>query len=126
MIDAYLDWHHLNIRWGAGGYIFRKYFSGFMDKDGNWSTPEAVQESWILIHKSLKLIQKMWLNGSSTYLFGEEPTIADLSLACELIQLQAIDFPLKEKYARIHKYVYDDMMKIEAFRHFNEEGGVKV
>ena len=36
----------MGIRMGAGAYYFRKYFSGFMDKNGVWSTQESVNEAW--------------------------------------------------------------------------------
>jgi hypothetical protein len=26
-VEEYLQWHHNNIRLGAGGYFFRKFFS---------------------------------------------------------------------------------------------------
>ena len=44
-MDMYLDWHHGGMRMGAGAYFFRAYFSGFMDKNGVWSTEQAVQEA---------------------------------------------------------------------------------
>jgi hypothetical protein len=37
-MDIYLDWHHAGIRMGSGGYMFRKYFSGLMDKEGVWAS----------------------------------------------------------------------------------------
>lgn len=52
-VDMYLDWHHAGIRMGAGGYMFRKYFSGLMDKDGVWATQFAIDESWQILNRSL-------------------------------------------------------------------------
>ena len=95
-LDMYLHWHHGNIRMGAGGYMFRKYFSGLMDKNGVWSTDVAVKEAWKLIEDSLKQIQKVWLkpDRGHKYMFGEKPSICDLLLACELTNLGAINFDL--------------------------------
>lgn len=31
-VDEYLDWHHTNLRLGAGGYLFRKYIIQFVGK----------------------------------------------------------------------------------------------
>jgi len=45
-IDTYLDWHHGAIRMGAGGYMFRKYFSGIMDKNGVGASEFAINESY--------------------------------------------------------------------------------
>ena len=53
-MDMYLDWHHASIRMGAGGYLFRKYFSGMMDKDGKWASQFAVDESWDIMNRCLK------------------------------------------------------------------------
>ena len=45
-MDTYLDWHHGNIRMGAGGYMFRKYFSGIMDRNGVGASEFAIGESY--------------------------------------------------------------------------------
>ena len=60
-IDTYLDWHHMAIRMGAGGYFFRAYFSGLMSKDGTWATQEAVDEAYDNMILSLRKIEKIWL-----------------------------------------------------------------
>jgi glutathione S-transferase len=31
-VDEYLDWHHTNLRAGAGGYFFKKYMSPLTGK----------------------------------------------------------------------------------------------
>ena len=69
----YLDWHHGGIRMGPGAYMFRKYFSGVMDKDGKWNTEESVQESWDTMEKGLQLIEKLWLNPDrgSKFMFSD-------------------------------------------------------
>ena len=58
-------------------------------------------------------------------MFGNEPTIADLSLAMELLQLEGIDFHkkvLKVKYPSIYKWLYSDMMEIYGFKQIFEVG----
>ena len=37
-MEMYLDWHHSNMRAGATGYIFGKYFSGLMHPNAVWNT----------------------------------------------------------------------------------------
>ena len=115
----YLDWHHAGIRMGAGGFMFRKYFSALMDKNGKGDTEFSVQEAWTILVKSLKYIERIWLprNSSKRFMFGDDPSIADLSLACELGNLSAIDhlYPLKEKHPSIWKWLNEDMMNIEGF-----------
>ena len=79
-VDEYLDWHHNGLRLGAGGYLFRKYISPFT---GKAAPKEAIQESVMIFKKALSLMETYWL-ASTPYLTGSEPTIADLSAACEL------------------------------------------
>ena len=72
-IDMYLDWHHGNIRMGAGGYMFRKFFSAIMDKDGKGASQYSINESYELMVKSLKQIERIWLPRNSTkrFMFGD-------------------------------------------------------
>ena len=57
-MDAYLDWHHSNLRMGAGGFMFRKYFSGIMDKNGVWATENAVKDAWNIMETSMRVIEE--------------------------------------------------------------------
>ena len=41
-MDMYLDWHHNGIRMGAGGFMFRKYFSALMDKNGKGDSEYSI------------------------------------------------------------------------------------
>ena len=47
-----------------------------------------------MFYESLKTIEKIWLprNSNKKFMFGNEPTIADLALAYELQQFEGIDF----------------------------------
>ena len=127
-MDQYLDWHHAGIRMGAGAYFFRKYFSGFMDKDGKWSTQEAVDESWKQIAKSLALIEKVWLSKErkGDYMFGDKPSIADLSLGGEVTSLVAFNYPLEKEYPQIHEWFHGPMMKIESFKKLHTDAVSKL
>ena len=127
-MDMYLDWHHASIRMGAGGYMFRKYFSGLMDKDGVGASKFAIDESWQILLRSLKLIERIWLpkNSNKKFMFGDKPSIADLSLAGEIGNMEAMNFPLKEKFPSIHKWLYEDMMSIPGFKKVHDKGVRKV
>ncbi len=83
-VDEYLDWHHTNIRLGAGGYFFRKYVSAMTGKP---APDSLIKESFDMIKKSLTFIEKYWFSHNENYIFGDKMTIADLSLACELATL---------------------------------------
>ena len=67
-INEYLDWHHNNIRLGAGVYFFRKYVSGLTGKPAPAS---LIQESYDMIEKSCSTIEKMFFYHDKTYMFGD-------------------------------------------------------
>ena len=74
-----------------------------------------------MFYSSLKTIEKIWLPRNSTkkYMFGDQPTIADLSLAFELQQFEGIDFQnthLKTEFPSIYQWMYVDMMEIDGFK----------
>ena len=120
----YLDWHHGGIRMGSGAYMFRKYFSGVMDKDGKWNTEESVLESWNILESSLGVIEKLWLppGRRTKFMFSDQPSIADLSLAGEITNLEGIAYPLKDKFPSIYEWMYVHMMSIPKFKELHEKG----
>ena len=68
---------------GSVAYFFGKYLSGFT---GKWASQESVDEGYKQYLRSLTLIQRIWLkkDRKGDYMFGDKPSIADLSLASEL------------------------------------------
>lgn len=51
--------------------------------------PKAAAEAENLLSKSLSTLETFWLKDNSKFLLGSnQPSIADLSLVCELMQLQ--------------------------------------
>ena len=58
-VDAYLHWHHSNIRLGAHNYIFRKYFIKSMK--GRLASQSEIDEAWSHIFPSLDKIEQIWL-----------------------------------------------------------------
>ena len=75
------------MRLAVGGYFFRKYVSQLTGKPAPYS---AIQESFTSISKSLDFIESKWLKQG--YLVGDQISIADLSLCCELATLKQIDY----------------------------------
>ena len=53
---------------------------------------------------SLKYIEKIWLyqDRKTKFMFSDKPSIADLSLACELTALIGFGYPIEEKFPSIH------------------------
>lgn len=113
----------MGLRMGAGGYFFRTYFSGLMSKDGIWATQESIDEAYTLMIKSLDLIEKIWLPKSkkTRFMFGDKPSIADLSLACEITNLMASGYDLGKHYPGIHTWIMDAMMTIPSFKSLHDE-----
>ena len=113
----YLDWHHASIRIGSTGYMLRKYFTVK-------SSQESVDEAWDILNRTLRTIEKIWLpkNATKQFMFGDKPSIADLSLAGEVSQLEAINYPLKQKFPSIHTWLYENMMGIEGYKTAHVKG----
>ena len=84
-------WHGSNVRQG-GAYIFSKFFYPVMR--GGPAPQVQIDLAYNNFYSSLKTIEKIWLPRNSTkkFMFGDQPTIADLALAYELQQFEGIDF----------------------------------
>lgn len=117
-VDEYLDWHHNGLRLGAGGYLFRKYISPFTGKP---APKESIEESMALFKRSLSLMENYWLKETS-YLTGDQITIADISAACELAQTKANpvfdDFP--KKYPKVYAWL-DRMLAIPEMKAIHDK-----
>lgn len=58
-------------------------------KLGRQPNPQVAIEAEKLLSESLEKIETFWLQGSGPFLLGNsEPSIADLSLVCEIMQLE--------------------------------------
>lgn len=61
---------------------------------GLTTSPEAVKQAEKLLMQSLGVIESVWLKGDAKFLLGNpQPSIADLSLVCEIMQLEVCLFP---------------------------------
>lgn len=87
-IHSVLDWHHANLRQGEVGYVQNRTLRPLL---GGKSDLETAAVSEKLLSKSLAKIENFWLKGDGKFLLGNfEPSIADLSLVCEIMQLQLV------------------------------------
>uniref|UniRef100_A0A7N0VIQ9 Glutathione S-transferase n=1 Tax=Kalanchoe fedtschenkoi TaxID=63787 RepID=A0A7N0VIQ9_KALFE len=85
-IHSVLDWHHSNLRQGAAGYVFNSILAPAF---GLPVSPKAAAEAEKVLSSSLSIIESFWLKGSGRFLVGStQPSIADLSLVCEIMQLE--------------------------------------
>jgi glutathione S-transferase len=101
-VDEYLDWHHGNIRAGASTYFGYKYL---LPSRGIKVSENAIKTQYDLTQKALSMIETYWLNDENQkYLIGDEITIADLSLACELQMTLGYNLDYS-KYPRTKAYL---------------------
>lgn len=88
-IDSVLDWHHSNLRRGSAGLVLNRVLAPVLGLSLN---PQAASEAEILLKSSLSILETIWLSGNGIFLAGSyQPSIADLSLACEVMQLEVLD-----------------------------------
>lgn len=53
--------------------------------------PQVAAEAEKILSSSLSIIESIWLKGNGRFLLGGlQPSIADLSLVCEIMQLEVI------------------------------------
>ena len=98
-VDRYLDWHHSNTRKSA------KYFQASF-KDAlppglvNWTTNDVENQ----VEEALRMIENFFLKDGK-YINGEkEITIADISAACEIMQLKSTNFDLS-RFSKIVEWL---------------------
>ncbi|KAG6600558.1 Glutathione S-transferase T1, partial [Cucurbita argyrosperma subsp. sororia] len=88
-IHSVLDWHHSNLRRGSALLVFNTVLAPLF---GRTPDPQVASEAEMLLFKSLSKIESVWLKGNGKFLLGGfKPSIADLSLVCEITQLQLLD-----------------------------------
>eukprot|EP01015_Nassula_variabilis_P023892 TRINITY_DN450_c0_g3_i2.p1 TRINITY_DN450_c0_g3~~TRINITY_DN450_c0_g3_i2.p1 ORF type:complete len:246 (-),score=52.82 TRINITY_DN450_c0_g3_i2:99-836(-) len=97
-IDNYLDWHHQNTRLGSS-IVFAKVFAEALGVEVTFDV-EAQERNF---HKSMKILEEYWIRDKQ-FIAGEQISIADLSLTCELIQLLFVNFDFT-KYPKVRTYI---------------------
>ncbi|KAB5564494.1 hypothetical protein DKX38_004548 [Salix brachista] len=85
-IHSILDWHHSNLRRGSAEFIQNTLVAPFFGRPLN---PQAAVENEKVLSSSLSKIEALWLKESGQFLHGSsQPSIADLCLVCEIMQLE--------------------------------------
>ncbi|KAL5188767.1 Glutathione S-transferase T1 [Glycine soja] len=109
-IISVMDWHHSNLRHGAGALHNKIHTSSnpfestppftvnyvintvLGPATGRPLNPKAAAEAEKVLLSSLSKLEDIWLNGDGHFLLGvSQPSIADLSMVCELMQLEVLD-----------------------------------
>ncbi|KAL5537894.1 hypothetical protein UlMin_042334 [Ulmus minor] len=118
-----LDWHHSNLRSGAAPYIYNTVLAPVFGVPTN---PQAAAQADKLLAASLSQIESLWLKGDGTFLHGAaQPSIADLSLVCEIMQLELVDDKERERILGPHKKILEwiENTKNATKPHFDEVSG---
>ncbi|XP_054808450.1 glutathione S-transferase T1-like [Prosopis cineraria] len=88
-INSVLSWYHLNLRRGAATFVLNTVLAPFLGLPLN---QQAAAEAKKLLCSSLSTLENVWLKGNGRFLLGGfQPSIADLSLVCEIMQLELLD-----------------------------------
>ncbi|KAL5727510.1 glutathione transferase [Ranunculus cassubicifolius] len=123
-IHSVLDWHHSNLRQGAAGYVLNSVLAPALGLPLNPTAAAAAEK--VLISSLLKL-ETIWLQGNRKFLLGSnQPSIADISLVCEITQLELLDEKDITRLLGPHKKVLqwiEDTKKATS-PHFEEAHGV--
>ncbi|KAL3818070.1 hypothetical protein ACJIZ3_003975 [Penstemon smallii] len=101
-IHSVLDWHHSNLRRGSVGYIFNTIIALAFGLPLN---PNAAAEGEKLLSASLATIESFWLEDGPFLLGNSQPSIADLALVCEVMQIEVADENDRERILGPHKRI---------------------
>ncbi|RCV39828.1 hypothetical protein SEVIR_9G001500v4 [Setaria viridis] len=119
-IESILDWHHSNLRRGAATLVMHTALAPFL---GLTTSPDAVKQAEKLLSQSLERIESVWLKGGAKFLLGSpQPSIADLSLVCEIMQLEILGDDVRDRFLGAHEkiLVWMDNVKKATSPHFEE------
>ncbi|KAI4367896.1 hypothetical protein MLD38_016522 [Melastoma candidum] len=106
-VQSVLDWHHGNLRRGAAGFVLNSALAPALGLPLN---PQAAAEAEKLLSSSLLKLETIWLKGKGPFLLGGfQPTIADLSLVCEIMQLEVVEEDERQRilgpYQKVQKWM---------------------
>ncbi|KAL8556859.1 hypothetical protein ACS0TY_004365 [Phlomoides rotata] len=118
-VHSVLDWHHSNLRRGSVGLLFNTTIGIAFGVPGD---PKAAAEGEKLLSASLAMIESYWL-GDGPFLFGNsKPSIADLALVCEVLQIEIGDESYRDRILgpckKILKWIED--VKAATAPHFEK------
>ncbi|KAK7318255.1 hypothetical protein RJT34_02954 [Clitoria ternatea] len=139
-INSVMDWHHSSLRHGAGTISYGHWKEHVCCKllltgrstppfAVNYATntvlgpalgrplnPKAAAEAEKVLLSSLSTLEDVWLNGDGHFLLGGlQPSLADLSMVCELMQLEVLDEKDRSRilspYKKVLQWIEDTTYK---------------
>lgn len=123
-IHSVLDWHHSSLRRGAMRYVIDTTLAPAFGLPLN---PQAAAKAEKVLDASLSKIESVWLKGSGKFLLGSnQPSVADLSLVCEIMQLEVLDEKDRARILSPYKKVQEwiEATKNATKPHFDDVHGV--
>ncbi|PWA60881.1 S-crystallin [Artemisia annua] len=122
-VQSVLDWHHSNLRRGSVGVIINTVLGPL---NGLPSSPQAAEEAEKTLAKSLSILEDFWLKDGPFLVGRSQPSIADLSLVCEIMELELLSekdrYRILSPYKKVLKWV--ENTKNATAPHFDEVHGV--
>ncbi|KAM3263359.1 glutathione S-transferase T1 [Capsicum annuum] len=108
-VESMLDWHRTTFPRGPGSYFFYAVFASAVGRPLNAKAAARTEKNLIA---ALAKIESVWLQKKGRFLLGSnQPSIADLSLACEVMQLEGLDEKEHERilgpFKRVLKWLDD-------------------
>ncbi|KAJ4823225.1 Glutathione S-transferase T1 [Turnera subulata] len=102
-IHSVLDWHHSNLRNGTVPLVQNAALNPALGLPLNL---QAAAEAEKNVSSSLSKIESVWFRGSGKFLLDEsQPSIADLSLVCDIMQLEVLNEKDHSRILGPHKKV---------------------
>ncbi|XP_057525446.1 glutathione S-transferase T1-like [Amaranthus tricolor] len=119
-LQSVLDWHHANLRYGAMGYLFSTMLAPLFGKSPNAELAADCEQKLV---QSFETIENVWLKDDAKFLLGyDQPSIADLSLVSEIMQLHMLGDEERERmigpYKKVQRWIAD--VKEATNPHFDE------
>ncbi|KAI3933280.1 hypothetical protein MKW92_037101 [Papaver armeniacum] len=119
-INSVLDWHHSNLRRGGAPFCVQTILGPLL---GIPTSPEAAAEAEKILTSSLSQIESVWLSEKGNFLLGNtQPSIADLSLVCEIMQFEILyekdRIRVLSPFKKVMKWIEDT--RLATSPHFEE------
>nr|KAJ0202019.1 hypothetical protein LSAT_V11C600301390 [Lactuca sativa] len=121
-IHSVLDWHHSNLRRGSVGL----FLNTIVAPEGFPSSPQAAKEAEKILMRSLYKLETFWLKDGRFLVGSSQPSIADLSLVCEIMQLELLSDEDRDRifspYKKVVEWMEDTISATAP--HFHEVHGL--
>ncbi|KDP25450.1 hypothetical protein JCGZ_20606 [Jatropha curcas] len=122
-VQSVLDWHHSTLRRGSVTYVINAKLAPVFGQPLN---PQAAAEGEKILTCALSTIESIWLQDSGKFLLGaDQPSLADLSLVCEIMQLHLLEENDRNRllgpYKKVQQWIEDT--KTTTNPHFDELHG---